>query len=66
MRRLVGRYDSDCVENLRMDQNTFGRLCMLLKNIGGLKEGKFVSIEEHVAMFLSVLAHHKKKKNKEW
>ncbi|KAL8486518.1 hypothetical protein ACS0TY_023272 [Phlomoides rotata] len=60
MKRLVGWSDSDCMENLRMDRNTFGRLCLMLKNLGGLTEGKFVSIEEQVAMFLSVLADNKK------
>lgn len=44
--RLVGNYDVDYFDNLRMDRNTFGRLCTLLKNLGGLRRGKFVSIEE--------------------
>lgn len=43
-----------------MDQNTFGRLCVLLRNLGGLTDGKFMSIEEQVVMFLSVLSHHTK------
>lgn len=60
MDRLVGCFDSSCFENLRMDRNTFGRLCLLLKNLGGLSRGKFVTIEEQVAMFLSIVAHHKK------
>ncbi|KAL8488703.1 hypothetical protein ACS0TY_024842 [Phlomoides rotata] len=62
MNRLVMGFDSDCHENLRMDRNAFGRLCYLLRNIGGLSNGKFVSVEEQVAMFLSILAHHKKNK----
>lgn len=60
MERLVGNYDTDCFDNIRMDQNTFGRICLLLNNLGGLTRGKFVSIEEQVAIFLSILAHHKK------
>lgn len=63
MERLVGNYDSDCFDNLRMDRNTFGRLCLLSRNLGGLSRGKFVSIEEQVAVFLSILTHHKKKKS---
>lgn len=39
-----------------MDRNIFGRM----RNVGGLFRGKFVSTEEQVAIFLSILAHHKK------
>ncbi|XP_057770707.1 uncharacterized protein LOC130990497 [Salvia miltiorrhiza] len=60
MNRLVNVSYVDCIANLRMDRNTFGRLCHLLRQLGGLKDGRYVSIEEQVAMFLSVLAHHKK------
>lgn len=44
-----------------MDRNCFGRLCILLRERGGLEDGKYVFVEEQVAMFLSVLSHHKKK-----
>ncbi|XP_042057283.1 uncharacterized protein LOC121801894 [Salvia splendens] len=43
-----------------MDRNTFGKLCRILKDRGGLHIGKCLGIEEQVAMFLGVLAHHKK------
>ncbi|KAL8508419.1 hypothetical protein ACS0TY_018873 [Phlomoides rotata] len=42
-----------------MDRNTFARLCFLLSELGGLTVKKYVGVEEHVSMFLSVLAHHK-------
>ncbi|XP_057793629.1 uncharacterized protein LOC131010223 [Salvia miltiorrhiza] len=60
MNRLVGVSDVDCLANLRMDRNTFGRLCTLLRESGGLSDGRHIRVEEQVAMFLSVLAHHKK------
>ncbi|XP_057798201.1 uncharacterized protein LOC131014286 [Salvia miltiorrhiza] len=60
MNRLVGVTDVDCIANLRMDRNTFGRLCLLLRDLGGLTDGRYVSVEEQVGIFLSVLAHHKK------
>ncbi|XP_057774301.1 protein ALP1-like [Salvia miltiorrhiza] len=60
LRRMIGTNDIDCIVNLRMDRNTFGRLCHILRELGGLVEGRYVSVEEQVAMFLSVLAHHKK------
>ncbi|XP_057796913.1 uncharacterized protein LOC131012948 [Salvia miltiorrhiza] len=43
-----------------MDRNSFGRLCNLLKQPGSFKDGRYVIVEEQVAMFLSVLVHHKK------
>lgn len=55
--RLVRVTDRSCVDNLRMDRNTFGRLCRLLRDRVGLIDQKFVTVEEQVAMFLS---HHKK------
>ncbi|XP_057779711.1 uncharacterized protein LOC130998297 [Salvia miltiorrhiza] len=60
LNRLIGLSETDCVINLRMDRNTFGHLCQLLRDLGGLRNGRFVTVEEQVAMFLSVLAHHKK------
>ncbi|XP_057791972.1 uncharacterized protein LOC131008888 [Salvia miltiorrhiza] len=58
--RIIGSSDIDCVSNLRMDRNTFSRLCQLLRQLGGLRNGRHVTVEEQVAMFVSVLAHHKK------
>ncbi|KAL8520363.1 hypothetical protein ACS0TY_011050 [Phlomoides rotata] len=43
-----------------MDRNAFGTFCLLLKNLGDLVDGKHVSVEEQVVMFLSILAHHEK------
>ncbi|XP_042067096.1 uncharacterized protein LOC121810376 [Salvia splendens] len=60
MNRLVSVSDIDCLVNLRMDRNTFGRLCLLLKEVGGLRNGRYVYVEEQVVMFLGILAHHKK------
>lgn len=45
-----------------MDRNTFGRLCILLKQLGGLTDGRYVCVEEQVVVFLGILAHHKKNK----
>lgn len=60
LHRIVGRGDVHCVVNLRMNRNAFGRLCYLLSNVGGLVDSRYVRVEEKVAMFLSILAHHKK------
>lgn len=58
MRRLIYLSDRDCDANLRMSKNTFSRLCYLMEHIGGLVHSRYVSIEEKVAMFLCILAHH--------
>ncbi|XP_041994730.1 protein ANTAGONIST OF LIKE HETEROCHROMATIN PROTEIN 1-like [Salvia splendens] len=58
--RLLDVTSAACVSNLRMDRNTFGRLCRLLSERGGLTVGKCLGVEEQVAIFLSVLAHHQK------
>ncbi|XP_042041229.1 uncharacterized protein LOC121786661 [Salvia splendens] len=56
--RLAKVSDRECVDNLRMDRNCSGRLCILLRERGGLEYGKYVFVEKQVAMFLSVLSHH--------
>ena len=43
-----------------MDIRAFRLLCVLLRNDGRLKEDGLVSVEEQVAMFLHILAHHSK------
>ncbi|KAL0337697.1 UNVERIFIED_CONTAM: hypothetical protein Scaly_2044800 [Sesamum calycinum] len=43
-----------------MDHNAFGRLCYILEHSGGLSGTKNVTIFEQIAMFLSVISHHKK------
>ncbi|KAL0409591.1 UNVERIFIED_CONTAM: hypothetical protein Sradi_1893500 [Sesamum radiatum] len=58
--RLVSFSDETYLRNLRMDRNAFGHLCYMLEHPGGVKPTKNVSVPEQVAMFLSVIAHHKK------
>ncbi|CAI9104650.1 OLC1v1003367C1 [Oldenlandia corymbosa var. corymbosa] len=43
-----------------MDRRTFGILCELLRDVGGLKNTKNASIEEIVAQFVYTLVHHEK------
>ncbi|KAL0460989.1 UNVERIFIED_CONTAM: hypothetical protein Slati_0726100 [Sesamum latifolium] len=60
LHRLVSLSDSSCLRNLRMDCNAFGRLCYILEHSGGLTSTKHVTVPEQVAMFFSIITHHKK------
>ncbi|KAL0385727.1 UNVERIFIED_CONTAM: hypothetical protein Sradi_2967000 [Sesamum radiatum] len=60
LRHIIEFSDVKCVDNLRMSRNAFGRLCQILENPGGLRVTRHLTISEQVAIFLSVLAHHKK------
>ncbi|XP_073120424.1 uncharacterized protein [Henckelia pumila] len=52
--------DAQCIVNLRIDRKSFAQLCYLLTHVGGVRDSKYVRVKEKVAMFLSILAHHKK------
>lgn len=58
--RLVYDTDLACLEELRMDRLTFVKLCGMLCTTGQLQETKKTDIEEIVAIFLHILAHHTK------
>ncbi|KAM5549381.1 protein ALP1-like [Rosa sericea] len=60
---LVYWSDAICIDQLRMDRQSFHKLCRILINKGQLRSTRNVSIEEMVAMFLNILAHHKKNRS---
>ncbi|CAN1762341.1 hypothetical protein LINPERHAP1_LOCUS8321 [Linum perenne] len=47
-----------CVNMLRMRRHIFEKLCILLKEEGGLKRSKNMDIEEMVAIFLVTIGHN--------
>ncbi|KAL8510538.1 hypothetical protein ACS0TY_017384 [Phlomoides rotata] len=57
---LVDHHNETCKDHLRMNTDSFNRPCYLLRNIGGLRDTRNVSISEQVAIFLTVLSHHTK------
>ncbi|XP_058217357.1 uncharacterized protein LOC131328427 [Rhododendron vialii] len=57
--RLVRGNDTDCHEQLRVNRQTFLRLCCLVRGVG-LTDSRNVCLEERVAIFLWVLGHHTK------
>ncbi|KAL8476598.1 hypothetical protein ACS0TY_029046 [Phlomoides rotata] len=63
MTELVHLSDEDCKNNLRMDRAAFHRLCQLLYDLGGLRNSRYVNVQEKVAVFLSILAHHTKNRS---
>lgn len=60
LHELVGLSDYTCLNNLRMSRDSFSRLVFLLENVVGLRPTRNVTVVEQVAMFLSILSHHKK------
>ncbi|TQE08993.1 hypothetical protein C1H46_005376 [Malus baccata] len=46
-----------------MDRNAFAVLCDLLQTRGGLVDDGHVTIEEQVATFVNILAHHNKNRS---
>lgn len=58
--RLVYDNDITCIEQLRMNRHTFSTLCRKLELEGGLKPSKYLLVDEQVAMFLHIVAHHVK------
>ncbi|KAL3507361.1 hypothetical protein ACH5RR_032743 [Cinchona calisaya] len=58
--RLVSENDATCISQLRMDRRTFTILCEMIRDVGSLRDIRNMTLEEIVAMFVYVLAHHKK------
>ncbi|XP_073132709.1 uncharacterized protein [Henckelia pumila] len=46
LHRIIDAGDVQCVINLRMNRNAFGRLCYLLTNVGGIVDSRYVRVEE--------------------
>ncbi|KAL8512261.1 hypothetical protein ACS0TY_018638 [Phlomoides rotata] len=53
MTELVHISDEDCKNNLRMDRAAFHRLCQLLYDLGGLRNSRYVNVQEKVTVFLT-------------
>ena len=58
--RITRESDIHCVSILHMDRRTFGILCDMVRDFGGLRPTRNMSLEEIVAMFVYTLAHHEK------
>ncbi|KAH6823449.1 hypothetical protein C2S53_014657 [Perilla frutescens var. hirtella] len=58
--RLIYTSDKTCHDELRMDRYTFRRLVIMLETIEKLKATRNLAVDEQVAIFLYILAHHQK------
>jgi len=57
--QLIRNNDTTCISELCMDR-TYYILCEMLKDVGGLKGTRNMELEDIVAQFLYILAHHLK------
>uniref|UniRef100_A0A5B7B2I9 Uncharacterized protein n=1 Tax=Davidia involucrata TaxID=16924 RepID=A0A5B7B2I9_DAVIN len=60
MFQLVYESDVTCIEQLRMNRQAFNTLCNKLQSTCRLKDTKNMLIDEQVAIFLHIIAHHVK------
>ncbi|XP_026419625.1 uncharacterized protein LOC113315577 [Papaver somniferum] len=60
MEDLVYKSDTKCKSQLRLDRRTFRILCHKLRTVSGLEDNRNCDVEEMVAIFLYVIAHHHK------
>ncbi|GLT76808.1 hypothetical protein SLA2020_484460 [Shorea laevis] len=58
LHRLIYESDESCTSHFRMDRYAFNNLCNMLVARGGLKDTKHMLVDEQVAMFLHIIAHH--------
>ncbi|KAL3529560.1 hypothetical protein ACH5RR_008882 [Cinchona calisaya] len=58
--RLISENDAACISQLRMDRRAFSILYEMVRDVGGLRDTRNMKLEETIAMFVYVLAHHKK------
>ncbi|XP_021732162.1 protein ANTAGONIST OF LIKE HETEROCHROMATIN PROTEIN 1-like [Chenopodium quinoa] len=61
---LIRDSDVACRSELSMNRHTFGVLCEMISDIGGLRGTRNMSLQEIVAMFLYTSSHHKKNRSR--
>ncbi|XP_022852822.1 uncharacterized protein LOC111374384 [Olea europaea var. sylvestris] len=54
---ILNGHPDICYRNFRMQKHVFMNLCDILKEKGLLKDGKKVSVDEGVAMFMMIVGH---------
>ena len=57
LKKTYNGSETRCYDELRLTKRNFHNLCAMLREKCGLKDTKFVTVEENVAMFLQVVGH---------
>jgi hypothetical protein len=60
LNELIRESDRKCISELHMDRRTFFILCVMLRDVGGLKVTRNMTLEQIVAQFVYTLSHHLK------
>ena len=55
---FLAGHEARCYENFRMEKQVFINFCNTLREIANLSDGKRVSVEEGVIMFLIIICHN--------
>ena len=55
---FLAGHEARCYDSFRMEKHIFINFCNTLKDIANLRDGKNVSVEEGVAMFLIIVCHN--------
>ncbi|KAF3785633.1 hypothetical protein EJ110_NYTH27101, partial [Nymphaea thermarum] len=57
---IIDGHPRNCLDLLRMDRNSFITLCNILKEKNLVEDGREISIEEQVAIFLLTVGHNER------
>ncbi|KAF3778555.1 hypothetical protein EJ110_NYTH43267 [Nymphaea thermarum] len=57
---IINGHPRNCLDLLRMDRNSFITLCNILKEKNLVEDGREISIEEQVAIFLLTVGHNER------
>ncbi|GAV57467.1 hypothetical protein CFOL_v3_01004 [Cephalotus follicularis] len=57
---LLRGSDRQCIELMRMSREAYVRLCMHFRHRLWLNDSRYVSVEEKMAMFLTIIGHNER------
>ncbi|XP_060175874.1 uncharacterized protein LOC132606406 isoform X2 [Lycium barbarum] len=57
---LLSGSSRQCLELMRMSRDAYVRLCQNFRHNGWLTDSKYVSVEEKIAIFLSIIGHNER------
>ncbi|KAF3787492.1 putative nuclease [Nymphaea thermarum] len=57
---IINSHPRNCLDLMRMDRNSFITLCNMLKERNLVEDGRAISVEEQVAIFLLTVGHNER------